>query len=80
MVEISEQASKSGALRLVLLTTGAATAGTGLFGIAFGFSWADPTMKLFASNEILQIFELAVPFLPIFLIALGAYLVVKSKQ
>ena len=71
---------RSGALRALLMILGAAAVGMGVFGIAFGSLWAPTALALFARNEVAQHFELVVPFLPIFLIALGAVLVVRSRR
>ena len=80
MVEVSEQPNKCGALRLVLAIIGAATVGIGIFGIGFGSFWAPAALELFAGNEIAENFELVIPFVPILLIALGAYLLVEYQQ
>ena len=80
MVEVSEKLSKSRALSRVLMLAGAAAVGVGTLGIAFGSLWAPAALKLFAGNEVAQKFELVVPFLPISLIALGAFLAVRSRQ
>ena len=80
MVEVSQQPNKSGALRLVLMIAGAAAVGMGIFGIGFGSLWAPTALELFAGNEMAENFELAIPFSPILLIALGAFLAVKSRQ
>jgi len=80
MVEVSEEAKASGALRLALMIGGIAAAGAGIFGIAFGSLWAPTALELFAGNEIVQNFELVIPFLPILLIALGAWLGVQSRR
>jgi hypothetical protein len=56
----------------------AALVGTGVFGITFGSLWAPSALALFARNEVAQYFEIVVPFLPIFLVALGAFLGVRS--
>ena len=80
MAEVSQPPKKSGALRLVLMIAGAAAVGMGIFGIGFGSFWAPTALELFAGNEVVEIFELAIPFSPIFLIALGAFLAVKSRQ
>ena len=80
MVEVSEQANRSGALRPVLLIVGVVAMGMGIFGIGFGSFWAPAALEFFAGNEIAENFELVIPFVPIFLIALGAYLLVGYPQ
>jgi hypothetical protein len=67
-------------VQLTLKVSGAAAVVIGVLGIAFGSLWATRTMELFASSAIGRVFESFVPFLPIFLIAFGARLLVKSRQ
>jgi hypothetical protein len=59
---------------------GVAAMGTGVFGIAFGSLWAPTALAWFDSNDFVRRFELVVPFLPIFLIAIGAFLAVRSRR
>ena len=80
MVEVSEQPNRSAGLRLVLMIAGAVAVGMGIFGIGFGSFWAPAALEIFSRNEVAQKFELVLPFLPISLIALGAFLAVKSRQ
>lgn len=76
-----EQASRaSEARRTLLMLLGAAAVGAGIFAIAFGSLWATAALDLFGENEAVRHFELVVPFLPIFLIAIGAHLVVRSRR
>jgi hypothetical protein len=58
----------------------AAAVGMGVFGFAFGSLWAPTALALFARNEVAQHFELVIPFVPIFLIALGAVLAARSRR
>lgn len=67
-------------VQLTLKVSGAAAVVIGVLGIAFGSLWATQTMELFASSAIGLVFESFVPFLPIFLIAFGAFLLVRSRQ
>jgi len=62
------------------MTVAAAALGVGIFGIAFGSFWAPAALELVAGNEIAQMFELALPFAPISLIALGVFLAVQAKR
>jgi hypothetical protein len=79
--ELSEPAARpSGALRALCMVLGVAAVGTGVFGIAFGSLWAATALAWFDSNDFVRHFELAVPFLPIFLIAIGAVLAVRSQR
>ncbi len=67
-------------IQLALKISGAAAVIAGVLAIAFGSLWASRTMELFASSSIGRALETWVPFLPIFLIAIGAFLLVKSRQ
>jgi hypothetical protein len=62
------------------MTAAAAALGLGIFGIGFGSFWAPAALKLVAGNEIAQKFELALPFVPIGLIALAALLADRSRR
>jgi hypothetical protein len=64
----------------VLATAGVAAVAVGLVAIAFGSLWAPDTLELFASSSIGRALEILVPFLPIFLIMFGAFLLVKSRE
>ena len=81
MIDAGEQSNKPEGLRRVLthvgMLLGTAAVGTGVLGIAFGSFWAPTALGLFAGHEK---FELVVPFMPIILIAMGAYVTIKSRQ
>jgi len=66
--------------RFVLTTAGALAVVVGLVAIAFGSIWASGTLELFSRSSIGRALELFVPFLPIFLITFGAFLLVKSRE
>ena len=67
-------------LQLALKISGASAVAVGLLAIGFGSFWASRTLELFASSSIGRAFETFVPFLPIFLIAFGAFLLVRSRR
>ena len=52
----------------------------GVLAIGFGSFWASRTLELFSSSSIGPAFETLVPFLPILLIAFGAFLLARSRQ
>ena len=79
MIENSEHSNHSGARRLALMLAAVAAVGMGIFGIAFGSFWAPTALAFFAGREVVQNFELIVPFVPISAIALGAYLAVQAR-
>ena len=45
--------------------------------VVFGSLWAQSAMEFFALNSVLVVFELAVPFLPIFAVVLSIYGIVR---
>jgi hypothetical protein len=59
---------------------GTATVALGLIGIAIGSLWAPSALGFVESNGIKWPFDLLVPFLPIFLTAAGAGLIVRSRR
>jgi uncharacterized membrane protein len=65
-------------VRFALTTAGVVA--VGLVAIAFGSLWASDTLELFARSPIGRALELFVPFLPIFLITSGAFLLIKSRE
>ena len=67
-------------IQFVLKISGAGAVVVGLLAIGFGSFWASRTLELFSSSSIGRAFETWVPFMPIFLITFGAYLLVKSRQ
>ncbi len=67
-------------IQAALKICGAGAVGVGLLAIGFGSFWASQTLELVSSSSIGRAFETLVPFLPIFLIAFGAHLLVKSRQ
>ena len=66
--------------QLALQISGAAAAATGVLGICIGSFWAPETLELFSSSATGRALEIFVPFMPILLIALGAFLLVKSRH
>jgi hypothetical protein len=76
----TERPKQSRALRLATIAVAAAALGIGIFGIGFGSIWAPTALELVARNELAQNFELALPFTPILLIALGAFLAIRGRR
>ena len=67
-------------IRLPLLLAGAAVAIVGLLGIAFTPWWSPAVIETVWSLEyVAPTVDLAVPFLPILVLGLGAWLVVRSR-
>ena len=48
--------------------------------VIFGSFWAQSAMDLFVLNPVLVVFDLAVPFLPIFAAALSVYVIVRCQK
>ena len=67
-------------IRFALKVSGAAAVAVGVLAICFGSFWASQTLEFFDSSSIGRVFETLVPFLPILLIAFGAFLLVRSRQ
>ena len=70
----------AGSIRFILLAAGIAAITLGCLAITFGSLWASGTLEFFAASPIGRAFELVVPFLPILLIAFGAFLLIKSRR
>ncbi len=66
-------------IRLALKAVGTAAVTLGGLAIAFGSYWASEALEFFASSPIGSAPEIFVPFLPIFLIAIGAFFVVRAR-
>ena len=70
-----------GVARWALRAGGLALAVAGVLGLGFGSQWAPEALGFAESlGAAAGLAELVVPFLPVFLVALGAYLVVGSRQ
>lgn len=67
-------------MRIALLVVSAGVALVGVFALSFGSLWAPDALRFFASHESVRQLELILPFLPILIIASGAFLVVKSRR
>ena len=67
-------------MRSALLVVGAGVALVGVFALSFGSLWAPDALRFFASHESVRQLALILPFLPMLIIASGAFLVVKSRR
>ena len=76
----SERGKRVGVIQLALKICGVTAVVVGVLAIGFGSFWASRTLELFSSGSIGPAFETLVPFLPILLIAFGAFLLVRSRQ
>ena len=75
----------SGISQPIFLVSGVVAVVIGLTGGIFGSAWSPQTYEFFAGIEVMQFIDTFmpyfpfVPFYPIFIIVLGAFLIVKSR-
>ena len=67
-------------VQFALKTAGAVAVLVGVLASGFGSFWASEALEFFSSSSIGRVLEIFVPFLPIFLITFGAFLLVKARQ
>ena len=79
MEDAAVRSREANGVRFVLMTAGVVVV-VGLVAIAFGSLWASDTLELFSGSSIGRALELFVPFLPIFLITFGAFLLIKPRE
>ena len=77
MMEQDSCSDAGRAERAVFKTVGFVAVLSGAFMAAFGAFWASRTLQVFADNPLGPVLEYFVPFLPIFLMLFGAYLLSK---
>jgi hypothetical protein len=80
MENAAVQSRQANRVRFALAIAGVAAVVVGLAAIAFGSFWASDSLELFSRSSIGRALELFLPFLPIFLIAFGAFLLIRSRQ
>ena len=74
------KAGKSGGfLRLATATAAFLLIAVGLLGVGLGNLWADQAIEFADSSSLALLLGNLVPFFPIFLILLGAVLLVRSR-
>ncbi|MCP5118804.1 MAG: hypothetical protein GY953_48955 [bacterium] len=82
--QLAEKESPQASSRPALMLTGIVLIGFGLIAAAFGLAWREPVEEFLLGHTISQTLELYLPywpftpFLPLFIIALGAFLWAKS--
>lgn len=67
-------------IQYALKLAGGTAVVVGVLAISFGSVWAPETLEFVAGNAYLRALETFVPFLPIFLILVGARLLVRSRR
>ena len=77
----AQEKDGGGEKRKALVGLGLVAATMGVVGLVFGSAWAPTAWEILEFfGHWAPLFELAVPFIPIFLIAFGTTLLVRSKQ
>ncbi len=77
MTAQSNSSSAGRAERALFRIVGLVAISSGAFMAAFGTFWASRTIQVFSDNPFGPVLEYLVPFLPIFLMLFGAYLLSK---
>jgi hypothetical protein len=67
-------------IQFALKASGAGAVTVGLLALAFGSLWASRALELVSGSSIAAVFDTLLPFLPIFLIASGAFLLVRPRN
>ena len=80
MEDAAVRSREANGVRFVLMTAGVVAVVVGLVAIAFGSFWASDSLELFSRSSIGRALELFVPFLPIFVITFGAFLLIKPRE
>lgn len=80
MEDAAARPRKANRVRFVLTIAGAVAVVVGLVAIALGSFWTPETLEFFSRSSIGRALELFVPFLPIFLITFGAFLLIKFRS
>ncbi len=80
MMEQSSSSNAGRAERAVFKIVGFVAASSGASMAAFGTFWASRTMQVFEDNPLGPVLSYFVPFLPIFLILFGAYLLTSARR
>ena len=80
MTNLTIDSNDARMVRLTLRIAGAALVIAGLLGLGLGSIWAPMALELLSDDAIGIIYGTLVPFVPVFLIAFGAFLLTKSIQ
>ncbi len=78
-----EQSNSSNVARpvhVVFRIAGIAAVSFGAYMAIFGSFWASTTMQVFSDSPFGPVLDYFVPFLPIFLMLFGAYLLTNSRR
>lgn len=85
MQDKTTQSNNSGIARLILLLSGVVAIAIGLIGSSFGAAWSPQVYEFLFGFKVINFIDLfmpyfpMVPFYPLFIMILGALLIIKSK-
>ncbi len=80
MTSPTNDAQNARMIRLTLRIAGAAVVILGVLGLGLGSIWAPMALEFLSDDAIGIVYGILVPFVPVFLIAIGALLFTKSMQ
>ncbi len=86
MPDETSQTDTGGICRLLFLVSGTVAVVVGLIGSSFGSAWSPQVYEFLFGFKIVEFIDSfmpyfpLVPFYPIFIMMLGAYLIVKSRR
>jgi len=85
MQDKTVQSNTGGIRQLLFLVSGIVAVVVGLTGSSFGSAWSPQVYEFFSGIEVMVFIDSfmpyfpLVPFYPIFIVMLGAFLIVKSR-
>ena len=85
MQDKTTQSNNSGITRLILLLSGVVAIAIGLIGSSFGAAWSPQVYEFLFGFKVINFIDIfmpyfpMVPFYPLFIMILGALLIIKSK-
>ncbi len=85
MQDKTTQSNNSGIARLILLLSGVVAIAIGLIGSSFGAAWSPQVYEFLFGFKVINFIDSfmpyfpMVPFYPLFIMILGAVLIIKSK-
>ena len=85
MQDKTTQSNNSGIARLILLLSGVVAIAIGLIGSSLGAAWSPQVYEFLFGFKVINFIDIfmpyfpMVPFYPLFIMILGALLIIKSK-
>lgn len=86
MQDKTTQSNNSGIARLILLLSGVVAIAIGLIGSSLGAAWSPQVYEFLFGFKVINFIDIfmpyfpMVPFYPLFIMILGALLIIKSKS